>query len=127
MFICFVIEMQIMNSDGNLEPVGPADSQLLHEVAPRPEKPFSIRINARDLQDLERPADEGDAEIAIRRLRRWPYVELVTAVDARVPPDERRRGGVVIATTIECWGSTDRFFRRSEGQVVRWHRRRVPL
>jgi hypothetical protein len=36
----FVIEMQIMNSDGNLEPTRTPDSQLLHEVVARPENRF---------------------------------------------------------------------------------------
>ena len=89
----FVIEMQIMNSDGNLEP---KDSQIYNYYTRWPQDPkndFNPH-NARDCKIWN-----GLQTRAMRnrnpKIKTWPYVEFVTAVGCPRAADERRRGGVV--------------------------------
>jgi len=102
----FVIELQIMNSDGNLEPEGlqfhnfytakPLDAS--HDVNPN---------NARDCKkwnDLQVLAGQNRDP----KLKTWPYVEFVTAVGARTV-QTNEDGQVYWSDDIECWGASDRF------------------
>jgi len=101
----FVIELQVMNSDGNLEPVGlqihnfytvqPKDSQ--HDVYPR------AAADCKIWNKLVTTALRHDPGT-----RTWPYVEFVTAVGARTV-QTNEDGQVWWSDDIECWGSTDRF------------------
>ncbi len=88
----FVIEMQIMNSDGNLEPVG----LQIHNYYTRWPQDLRTVFNPHNARDCK--IWNGLQTRAMKnrnpKIKTWPYVELVTAVDARAP-DERRRGGVV--------------------------------
>jgi hypothetical protein len=102
----FVIEMQIMNSDGNAEPVGlrifnfytahPQDAK--QDVNPHSARDcktwFALQTKA--MQDRNPALDT------------WPYVEFVTAVGARVL-QTNEDGAVYWSDDIECWGSSDRF------------------
>jgi len=102
----FVIELQIMNSDGNLEPVGlqihnfytaqPKDAR--HDVNPRNAADCKIwnRLVTNALQNHD------------PRTKTWPYVEFVTAEGARTV-QTNEDGQVWWSDDIECWGSTDRF------------------
>jgi hypothetical protein len=102
----FVIEMQIMNSDGNLEPVG----LQIHNYYTRWPQDLRTVFNPHNARDCK--IWNGLQTRAMRnrnpKIKTWPYVELVTAVDARVL-QTNEDGAVWYSDDIECWGSTDRF------------------
>ncbi len=81
----FAIELQVLNSDGNFEPVGLIIDNLiwnalvLNEIATR------------------NPLDPT-----------WPYVEFTAALGARTV-QTNEDGQVYWSDDIQCWGSHDRF------------------
>ena len=115
----FVIEMQIMNSDGNLEPIG----LQIHNYYTRWSQDLKTVFNPHNARDCK--IWNGLQTRAMRnrnpKIKTWPYVELVTAVDARVL-QTNEDGAVWWSDDIECWGSTDRFspFGGRSRSVVRW-------
>jgi hypothetical protein len=102
----FVIELQVMNSDGDLEPEGlqifnfytkyPRDAK--HDLNPHNARDCKIwaGLQSQALQNRN-PKDKT-----------WPYVEFVTAVGARVV-ETNEDGPVWWSDDVECWGSSDRF------------------
>jgi hypothetical protein len=102
----FVIEMQIMNSDGDLEPEG---LQIFNFYTARPQQPVRA-INPHNARDCK--IWNGLQTRALRnrnpKINTWPYVEFVTSVDARVL-QTNEDGAVWWSDDIECWGATDRF------------------
>jgi hypothetical protein len=102
----FVIEMQVMNSDGDREPIG---LQIGYFYTKWPQEPAQANNphNARDCKTWSgiqtRAMKNRDPKI-----KTWPYVEFVTDVDARVL-QTNEDGAVLWSDDIECWGSTDRF------------------
>jgi hypothetical protein len=102
----FVIELQVMNSDGDLEPEGlqifnfytkyPRDA--IHDVNPHNARDCKIwaGLQGEALQN-HNPKDKT-----------WPYVEFVTAVGARVL-QTNEDGAVWWSDDVECWGASDRF------------------
>lgn len=102
----FVIEMQVMNSDGDREPIG---LQIGNFYTKWPQEPARANNphNARDCKTWSgiqtRAMKNRDPKI-----NTWPYVEFVTDVDARVL-QTNEDGAVWWSDDIECWGSTDRF------------------
>ena len=102
----FVIEMQIMNSDGNLEPVG----LQIHNYYTRWPQDLRTVFNPHNARDCK--IWNGLQTRAMKnrnpKIKTWPYVELVTSVDARVL-QTNEDGAVWYSDDIECWGSTDRF------------------
>jgi len=102
----FVIEMQIMNSDGNLEPVGLQIHNYYTRFVQDPRNAFSP-YDARDCRIwfyLQNRAMKNRNP----KLGTWPYIELVTAVGARVI-QTNEDGQVWWSDDILCWGSSDRF------------------
>ena len=102
----FVIELQVMNSDGNLEPEGLQISNLYTRY-PRDRK---NDINPHNAYDCKLWAGLQTTAMQKRnpKLKTWPYVEFVTAVGARVV-QTNEDGAVWYSDDIECWGSSDRF------------------
>jgi hypothetical protein len=102
----FVIELQVMNSDGNFEPVG---LQIFNYYTAYAQDPKTV-INPHNAHDCKTWANlQARGEIHHNRKKKtWPYVELVTAVHARVL-QTNEDGPVFWSDDIECWGSTDRF------------------
>ena len=102
----FVIEMQIMNSDGNLEPIG----LQIHNYYTRWPQDLRTVFNPHNARDCR--IWNGLQTRAMKnrnpKIKTWPYVELVTTVDARVL-QTNEDGAVWYSDDIECWGSTDRF------------------
>jgi len=102
----FVIELQIMNSDGNLEPEG---LQIFNYYTkfPRDAKNDINPHNAHDCKiwaDLQTKALQNHNP----KDKTWPYVEFTTAVGARVL-QANEDGAVYWSDDVECWGSSDRF------------------
>ena len=102
----FVIEMQIMNSDGNLEPVG-LQIHNFYTANPLDAKNDVNPHNARDCKTWN--------TLVLKALgthkpnaATWPYVQFITAQGARVV-QTNEDGAVWWSDDIECWGSTDRF------------------
>ena len=102
----FVIELQIMNSDGDLEPEG---LQIHNFYTAKP----------LDRQNDVNPNNARDCKfwntIVVNELKsihgtpkHWPYVEFITARGARVV-QTNEDGAVWWSDDIECWGSKDRF------------------
>jgi hypothetical protein len=102
----FVIEMQIMNSDGDLEPEG-LQIFNFYTKYPRDAKHDVNAHNARDCKiwaGLQSEALQNHDPKA----KTWPYVEMVTAADARVL-QTNEDGAVWYSDDVECWGASDRF------------------
>lgn len=102
----FVIEMQVMNSDGNLEPVG---LQIFNYYTAKPLTP-KTDINPRNARDcrywnllITRAMKERKSTD-----NTWPYVEFTAAQGARVI-QTNEDGAVWWSDDIQCWGSSDRF------------------
>jgi len=102
----FVIEMQVMNSDGNLEPVGLQIHNFFTAKAQDPKNAFNPH-NARDCRAWN--------SLIVRAMRHrnpksktWPYVEFVTNSNARTI-QTNEDGQVWWSDDVECWGSSDRF------------------
>jgi hypothetical protein len=102
----FVIEMQIMNSDGNLEPVGLQIHNFFTAKAQDPKNAFNPH-NARDCRAWNSLVLRAMAH-RDPKSKTWPYVELVTNTNARVI-QTNEDGQVWWSDDVECWGSSDRF------------------
>jgi len=101
-----VIEMQVMNSDGNLEPIGLQIHNYYTRYVQDPRTAFN-RYDARDCRAwfyLQNHAMKNRNP----KLGTWPYIELVTAVGARVI-QTNEDGQVWWSDDIQCWGASDRF------------------
>jgi hypothetical protein len=102
----FVIELQVMNSDGDLEPEGLQIHNYFTKW-PQDRRNDINRHNARDCKIWS-----GLQTRAMRnrnpKIKTWPYVELVTSTDARVL-QTNEDGAVWYSDDIECWGASDRF------------------
>jgi len=102
----FVIELQVLNSDGNLEPVG---LQIFNYYT---RYPLDARndFNPHNARDCRTWAGLQTRAMQNRnpKLKTWPYVEFVTAVGARVL-QTNEDGAVWWSDDIECWGASDRF------------------
>jgi hypothetical protein len=101
-----VIEMQIMNSDGNLEPVGLQFHNYYTE-------------NPQDAKDDVNPKNSRDCRLwnglVLSALKHhdpksptWPYIEFMTAEGARVV-QTNEDGPVWWSDDVQCWGASDRF------------------
>jgi hypothetical protein len=101
-----VIEMQVMNSDGNLEPVG---LQFFNFFTVGPQR-ASQDVNPRNGHDCKLWYGLQRDALLHRNptSKTWPYLEFVTAVGARVV-QTNEDGAVWWSDDIECWGSSDRF------------------
>jgi hypothetical protein len=104
-----VIEMQVMNSDGNLEPVG-LQIHNFFTAHPQDAKNDFNTHNGRDCHDWS-----GLISNALRKKknhptssRTWPYIEFIVEIDARIL-QTNEDGAVFYADDIECWGAMDRF------------------
>jgi hypothetical protein len=102
----FVIEMQVMNSDGDLEPVG---LQIHNYFTVKPQDPKNDfnRHNARDCR-LWNGLIVKAIQSRDPRSKTWPYVAFVTNSDARTL-ETNEHGQVFWSDDVECWGSSDRF------------------
>lgn len=102
----FVIELQVMNSDGDLEPVG---LQIFNFYTKWPQDARND-INAHNARDCRIWANLQTEAMKDRnpKLKTWPYVEFTTTVGARVI-QTNEDGAVWWSDDIECWGSSDRF------------------
>jgi hypothetical protein len=102
----FVIEMQVMNSDGDLEPVG---LQIHNFFTVKPQDPRNDfnRHNARDCR-LWNGLVLKAMKSRDPQSKTWPYVEFVTNSDARIL-ETNEDGQVFWSDDVECWGSSDRF------------------
>lgn len=102
----FVIEMQVMNSDGNLEPIG---LQIFNYFTARAQNwstapsPFSARDcgiwNRLVKQQIKQRSSTSPT---------WPYVEFTVAKGARTL-QTNEDGQVFWSDDVECWGASDRF------------------
>jgi hypothetical protein len=102
----FVIEMQVMNSDGNFEPVGLQIHNFYTQYAQDPANALNPN-NARDCRSwnyLVNTALRGHKATSPT----WPYVEFTVAQGARII-QTNEDGAVFWSDDIQCWGSTDRF------------------
>ncbi len=101
----FAIELQVMNSDGDLEPEGLILDNFFTAKAVQPQKAPNPH-NARDcgiwntLILNEIPHDPQGST--------WSYVEFTVAQGARVI-QTNEDGAVWWSDDVECWGARDRF------------------
>lgn len=102
----FAIELQVMNSDGALEPEGLIIDNFYTakavdpNTAPNPHNARDCKIwNQIVLNQISHRNPKAHA---------WPYVELTVAQGARVI-QTNEDGQVFWSDDIECWGSQDRF------------------
>ncbi|SRR5579871_132068 len=102
----FVIELQVMNSDGDLEPVG---LQIHNYYTAQPQDARND-INTHNARDCKTWNTLVNKAIQTRKndSATWPYVEFITAQGARVV-QTNEDGAVFYSDDIECWGSNDRF------------------
>lgn len=102
----FVIEMQIFNSDGNLEPVG---LQIHNYYTAKPVNPNTAPNphNARDCK-IWNTLVLNEMNSRNPNSPTWSYVEFAVAQGARVI-QTNEDGQVWFSDDIECWGSRDRF------------------
>jgi hypothetical protein len=101
----FAIELQVMNSDGNLEPEGLIidnfyTAKAVHpNTAPNPHNARDCKIwNGLVLEEIKNR--KGG--------RTWPYIEFTVAKGARVV-QTNEDGQVWWSDDVECWASRDRF------------------
>jgi hypothetical protein len=101
----FAIELQVMNSDGNLEPEGLIidnfyTAKAVHpNTAPNPHNARDCKIwNGLVLNEIKNR--KGGPT--------WPYVEFTVAKGARVI-QTNEDGQVWWSDDVECWASRDRF------------------
>jgi len=102
----FAIELQVLNSDGDLEPEGLIIDNFYTAKAVDPTRAFNPH-NSRDCKIwnqyvLAQIATRNPASLT------WPYVEFTTAEGARTV-QTNEDGQVWWSDDIECWGSQDRF------------------
>lgn len=101
----FPIELQVMNSDGNIEPEGLIIDHFYTAKAVHPD----TAPNPHNARDCKIWNDVVVNEINNRKGgRTWPYVEFTVAKGARVI-QTNEDGQVWWSDDIECWGSQDRF------------------
>jgi hypothetical protein len=102
----FVIEMQVLNSDGNLEPVG---LQIHNFYTAEPQNP-NTAPNPHNARDCKFWNNIINTAINNRssKAKVWPYVEFTTALGARTL-QTNEHGQVFWSDDVECWGSMDRF------------------
>ncbi len=103
----FVIELQVMNSDGDFEPVG---LQIHNFYTAKPQDPNND-VYPRGALDcrkwyyidsyLQRRRDPNNKTW-------WPYVEFTVAEGARIL-QTNEHGNVWWSDDIQCWGAQDRF------------------
>jgi hypothetical protein len=104
--VLFVIELQVMNSDGNAEPIGLQIGNFFtaHAVnahtAPNPH-------NARDCKTWNGLV-RSEMQNRNPDSPTWPYVEFIVAQGARTI-QTNEDGQVWWSDDVECWGSRDRF------------------
>ncbi len=102
----FPIELQVMNSDGNLEPEGLIIDNF-YTAAVQDPNTAPNQNTARDCRKwnalvLHEEAHQGEGE------RTWSYVEFTVAMGARTVKTNED-GNVWWADDIQCWGARDRF------------------
>jgi hypothetical protein len=102
----FPIELQVMNSDGNLEPEGLIIDNFYTAnavdpaTAPNPHNGRDCKIwNALVLSEIQHRNPNSPM---------WSYVEFTVAQGARVL-QTNEDGQVFWSDDVECWGSRDRF------------------
>jgi hypothetical protein len=102
----FVIEMQILNSDGNFEPVGLQIHNYYTAKAVNP----NTAPNPHNARDCKTWNNLVLNEMKIRKpgSPTWSYVEFTVAQGARVI-QTNEDGQVWWSDDIQCWGSRDRF------------------
>jgi hypothetical protein len=102
----FAIELQVLNSDGDLEPEGLIFDNFYTAKAVDP----NTAPNPNNARDCKTWNSLVSAEIAIRKSGEpvWPYVEFTTALGARTI-QTNEDGQVWWSDDVECWGSSDRF------------------
>lgn len=102
----YSIELQVLNSDGNLEPEGLIISHFYTARAVQPEKAPNPH-NAKDCATWNSLVSQ---EIKNRppNSPTWSYVEFTVAQGARIL-QTNEDGAVYWSDDIECWGSRDRF------------------
>ena len=102
----YVIELQVMNSDGNLEPVG---LQIFNYYTAIPLDPQNdiYTHGARDCGIWNRIV-QRDIQQRKPNSKTWPYIEFTAAQGARVV-QTNEDGPVWWSDDIQCWGSSDRF------------------
>jgi hypothetical protein len=99
-----VIEVQVMNSDGNPEPEG---LQIWNYFTAKPQDRKTKNHDARDCKIWYRtvlasaPEYDGNTKV-------WPYLEFITKKDARTV-QTNEDGAVLFSDDVECWKSGDRF------------------
>lgn len=101
----FVIELQVMNSDGNMEPIGLQISNFYtaHAISP------TTAPNPNSARDCAKWNNIVNQEIKTRPdVPVWPYVEFTVAKGARLV-QTNEDGPVWWSDDIQCWGSEDRF------------------
>ena len=101
-----VIEMQIMNSDGNFEPVG----LQIHNFYTAHAQNWNYDVNQHTAHDCK--VWNGLITKALRNHKptdaTWPYIEFSVAEGARII-QTNEDGAVFWSDDIQCWGSSDRF------------------
>ncbi len=102
----YVIELQVMNSDGNFEPEG---LQIFNYYTAQAISP-STAPNPNSARDCVKWNSIVNQEIKDRPpyLPIWPYVEFTVAQGARVI-QTNENGPVWWSDDIQCWGAADRF------------------
>jgi hypothetical protein len=102
----FPIELQVMNSDGNLEPAGLIIDNFYTAKAVDP----GTAPNPHNARDCNTWNTLVSNEIKSRAPNSptWSYVEFTVAEGARVI-ETNEDGRVFWSDDIECWGSRDRF------------------
>jgi len=102
----FVIEMQVMNSDGNFEPVG----LQFHNFYTAHAQNWNYDVNQHAAHDCR--VWNGLVTKALRNHKTtdptWPYIEFTVAEGARIV-QTNEDGGVFWSDDVQCWGSVDRF------------------
>ncbi len=102
----FVIEMQVMNSDGNFEPVG----LQFHNFYTVHAQNWNYDGNQHTAHDCK--VWNGLVTKALRNHKptdaTWPYIEFTVAEGARII-QTNEDGAVFWSDDIQCWGSSDRF------------------
>ena len=102
----FVIELQVLNSDGNLEPEG---LDIFNYYTAKPVRPGKAPNphNARDCK-LWNQLVLNEIKTRDPNSPTWPYVEFTVAQDARIV-QTNEDGAVWWSDDVECWASKDRF------------------
>ena len=102
----FVIEMQVMNSDGNFEPVG----LQFHNFYTVHAQNWNYDVNQHTAHDCK--VWNGLITKALLKHKptdpTWPYIEFTVAEGARII-QTNEDGAVFWNDDIQCWGSSDRF------------------